>query len=187
MRVLVGQSSIFGLCESAEGIYVDPQKIEVVVKWEQPINVSKIQSFLGLAGYYCRFVEGFYKIVTHLIQLTRKNAKFQWDDNFEECFQELKTRLTSTPVLPLPSDNKGFVVYSVASRQGLGCVLMQHGKVVAYTSRQLKKHEQNYPAHDLELASVVFELKTWRHYLYRPTCQIFIDQRVSSIYLLKKS
>ena len=132
-------------------------------------------------------MKGFYKIATPLIRLTIKNAKFQWDDDCEKSFQELKTRLTSAPVLPLPSGNKGFMVYSDASRQGLGCVLMQHGKGVAYTSRQLKKHEQNYPAHDLELAAVVFELKSWRHYLYRATCQIFIDQRVSSIYLLKKS
>ena len=157
---------------SAKGIYVDPQKIEAVVNWERPTNVTEVRSFLGLAGYYRRFVEGFSKIVTPLTRLTRKNAKFQWDDNCEKSFQELKACLTSAPVLTLPSGNEGFVVYSDASRQGLGCVLMQHGKVVAYASRQLKKHEQNYPTHDLELAAVVFALKIWRHYLYGATCQI---------------
>jgi hypothetical protein len=78
----------------------------------------------------------------------------------------LKRRLTTAPVLILPSGTEGFVVYSDASRKGLGCVLMQHGKVVAYASRQLKTHEVNYPVHDLELAAVVFALRVWRHYLY---------------------
>ncbi|KAH9705011.1 Endonuclease [Citrus sinensis] len=154
---------------SAEGIYVDPQKIEAVVNWERPTNVTEVRSFLGLAGYYRRFVEGFSKIAIPLTRLTRKNAKFQWNDDCEKSFQELKACLTSAPVLTLPSGNEGFVVYSDASRQGLGCVLMQHGKVVAYASRQLKKHEQNYPTHDLELAAVVFALKIWRHYLYGAT------------------
>ena len=126
-----------------------------------------------MAGYYRRFVEGFSKIATPLTRLTRKNAKFQWDDECEKSFQELKTHLTSAPVLTLPSCYEGFVVYNDASRQGLGCVLMQHDKVVAYGSRQLKKHEQNYPTHDLELVAVVFALKTWWHYLYEATCQIF--------------
>lgn len=144
---------------SAEGIYVDRQKIKAVVNWERPTNVTEVRSFLGLAGYYRRFVEGFSKIATLLTRLTRKNAKFQWDDDCEKSFQELKARLTSAPILTLPSGNEGFVVYNDASRQGLGCVLMQHGKVVAYASKQLKKHEQNYPTHDLELAAVVFALK----------------------------
>ncbi|KAH9658749.1 Endonuclease [Citrus sinensis] len=162
---------------SAEGIYVDPQKIEAVVNWERPTNVTEVRSFLGLAGYYRRFVEGFSKIAIPLTRLTRKNAKFQWNDDCEKGFQELKACLTSAPVLTLPSGNEGFVVYSDASRQGLGCVLMQYGKVVAYASRQLKKHEQNYPTHDLELAAVVFALKIWRHYLYGATCQIFTDHK----------
>ena len=94
-------------------------------------------------------MEGFSKIAAPRTRLTKKNAKFQWDDDCEKSFQELKTRLTSAPVLTLPSGNEGFVVYSDASRQGFSCVLMQHGKVVAYASRQLKKHEQNYLTHNL--------------------------------------
>ena len=85
--------------------------------------------------------------------------------------------MTTTPVLALPSGKDGYVVYSDASRQGLGCVLMQDGRVIAYASRQLKKHEQNYPTHDLELAAVVFSLKIWRHYRYGVPCQIFTDQK----------
>ena len=102
---------------SAKGIYVDPQKIEAVVNWERPTNVTEVRSFLGLAGYYRRFVEGFSKIVTPLTRLTRKNAKFQWDDNCEKSFQELKACLTSAPVLTLPSGNEGLVVYIDASRK----------------------------------------------------------------------
>ncbi|VVA24606.1 PREDICTED: retrotransposon, partial [Prunus dulcis] len=94
-----------------------------------------------------------------------------------ESFIELKTRLTTAPVLALPDDSGNFVIYSDASQQGLGCVLIQHGRVIAYASRQLKKHELNYPVHDLELAAVVFALKIWRHYLYGETCQIFTDHK----------
>ncbi|CAL9026823.1 unnamed protein product, partial [Prunus brigantina] len=161
--------SFLGHVISAEGIYVDPQKIEAVMNWPQPTSVTEIRSFLGLAGYYRRFVEGFSVIAASLTRLTRKGVKFEWSDECEKSFTELKTRLTTAPVLALPDDSGNFVIYSDASQQGLGCVLMQHGKVIAYASRQLKKHELNYPVHDLELAAVVFALKIWRHYLYGET------------------
>ena len=109
--------------------------------------------------------------------LTRKGVKFEWTDRCEGSFQTLKEKLTSAPVLTLPEGNEGFEVYCDASYQGLGCVLMQHKRVVAYASRQLKKHELNYPTHDLELAAIIFALKTWRHYLYGATCQIFTDHK----------
>ena len=109
--------------------------------------------------------------------MTRKGVKFEWTDRCEGSFQTLKERLTSSPILTLPEGNEGFEVYSDASYQGLGYVLMQHKRVVAYASRQLKKHELNYPTHDLELATVIFALKTWRHYLYGATCQIFTDHK----------
>ncbi|CAL9012614.1 unnamed protein product, partial [Prunus brigantina] len=147
--------SFLGHVISAEGIYVDPQKIEAVMNWPQPTSVTEIRSFLGLAGYYRRFVEGFSVIAAPLTRLTRKGVKFEWSDECEKSFTELKTRLTTAPVLTLPDDSGNFVIYSDASQQGLGCVLMQHGKVIAYASRQLKKHELNYPVHDLELAAVV--------------------------------
>ena len=100
-----------------------------------------------------------------------------WSEECEKSFQELKRRLTTAPVLTLPSGTEGFVVYSDASGKGLGCVLMQHGKVIAYASRQLKTHEVNYPVHDLELAAVVFALRIWRHYLYGSRTQIFTDHK----------
>ncbi|KAH0639444.1 hypothetical protein KY285_036030 [Solanum tuberosum] len=112
--------------------------------------------FAPLAGYYRRFVEGFSSISYPSTKLTQKTVKFQWSEACEKSFQELKKRLTSAPVLTLPEGTQGFVVYCDASRVGLGCFLMQNGKVIAYASRQLKVHEKNYPTHDLELAVVVF-------------------------------
>jgi hypothetical protein len=132
---------------------------------------------LGLAGYYRCFVEGFSKLSGLLTALTRKNALFLWTDECEQSFQELKWWLVTAPVLTLPSESCRFVIYSDASRKGLGCVLMQNGKVVAYASRQLKSYELNYPTHDLELATIVFALKIWRHYLYEEKCEIFTDHK----------
>ena len=145
---------------------MDPQNIEAIVNWKPPTNVSEVRSFLGLAGYYRKFVEGFLKIATPLTNLLKKDQKFESFDTCQHSFEELRQRLTTAPVLVLPSGKDDYVVYNDASRQGLGCVLMQDGRVIACASRQLKKHEQNYLTHDLELAAVVFSLKIWRHYLY---------------------
>ena len=112
-----------------------------------------------------------------MTHLTQKGVKFEWDLNCERSFQELKKRLTSAPVLIIPERDRGYTVYCDASREGLGCVLMQDGKVVAYGSRQLKNHEKNYPTHDLELAAVVFALKSWRHYLYGEKFELFTDHK----------
>ena len=151
---------------SAEGISVDPGKIAAVVDWPRPTNVTEVRSFLGMAGYYRRFVKDFSKITTPLTQLLRKDHKFNWTEECEASFQELKQKLVTSSILVIPEDNEGYVVYSDASRQGLGCVLMQNGRVVTYASRQLRPHELNYPTHNLELAAVIFALKIWRHYLY---------------------
>ncbi|WOG86435.1 hypothetical protein DCAR_0205639 [Daucus carota subsp. sativus] len=162
---------------SSKGIEVDPKKIEAKWNWEVPKNVTEVRSFLGMAGYYRRFVEGFSKIAGPMTKLLRKNVPFQWTEEAQQSFDELKRRLTSAPVLTTPSGQGGFVVYSDASQQGLGCVLMQYGKVIAYASRQLRPHEKSYPVHDLELAAIVFALKIWRHYLYGETFQIFTDHK----------
>ncbi|KAA0050673.1 pol protein [Cucumis melo var. makuwa] len=160
------QVSFLGHVVSKAGVSVDPAKIEAVTDWTRPSTVSEVRSFLGLAGYYRRFVENFSHIATPLTQLTRKGAPFVWSKACEDSFQNLKQKLVTAPVLTVPDGSGSFVIYSDASKKGLGCVLMQQGKVVAYASRQLKSHEQNYPTHDLELAAVVFALKIWRHYLY---------------------
>jgi hypothetical protein len=132
---------------------------------------------LGLVEYYRRFIEGFSTIASPLTKLTRKEVRFVWSEEYEASFRELKKRLTSTPVLALPSGTEGFGVYSDASKRGLRCVLMQHRCVIAYVSRQLKSHEVNCPMHDLELAVVVFALRVWRHYLYGTQVQIFTDHK----------
>ena len=148
--------TFLGHVVSDQGVEVDPRKTEAVKKWPKPLTPTDIRSFLGLAGYYRRFVEGFSSIAAPLTTLTKKKSKFEWTDTCEKSFQELKDRLTSTPTLTLPKCGENYTVYCDASRVGLGCVLMQAGKVIAYASRHLKVHEKNYPTHDLELAAVVF-------------------------------
>ncbi|XP_052735534.1 uncharacterized protein LOC128197518 [Vigna angularis] len=116
---------------SAGGISVDPAKVRAVLDWKSPRSVTEVRSFVGLAGYYRRFIEGFGKIVAPLTQLTRKDRPFAWTDLCEERFQELKHKLTSAPVLIIPDTSKPFEVYCDASHQGLGCVLMQEKRAVA--------------------------------------------------------
>jgi len=162
---------------SAQGIAVDPTKIETVVKWERPQTVAEVRSFLGLVGYYKRFVEGFSKMVNPLTQLTRKDHPFAWTDVCEAYFEDMKRRLMIASVLVIPDLTKMFEVYCDTSYQGLGCVLLQEKQPVTYASRQLKEHEKNYPMHDLELATIVFALKTWRHYLYGAQFQVFSNHK----------
>ncbi|XP_035834062.1 uncharacterized protein LOC110881072 [Helianthus annuus] len=162
---------------NSEGVLVDPSKIEAVMKWVSPKTPTEVRSFLGLAGYYRRFIQDFSKIALPLTKLTRKKVKFVWGEDQEDAFHVLKEKLSSSPVLTLPEGTEDLVVYSDASHQGLGCVLMQRGKVIAYASRQLKPHEGNYPTHDLELAAVIFALKIWRHYLYGAKCTIYSDHK----------
>ena len=148
--------------------------------------MAKIQSFLGLAGYYRRFVQDFSKIASSLTHLTKKGVDFVWTDECENSFAELKRRFISAPVLVSPDESGGLIVYTDASKKGLGCVLMQHGKVIAYASRQLKEHEKKYPTHDLELAAVVHALKIWRHYLYGEKIMIFTDHKSLKYFFTQK-
>ncbi|GKV41219.1 hypothetical protein SLEP1_g48785 [Rubroshorea leprosula] len=145
--------------------------------WLDNVAFLEIRSFLGLAGYYCRFVGDFSRIALPMTRLIRKNTKFEWTPKCEKSFLTLKEKLITTPVLALPINGEKFTIYSDASKKGLGCVLMQKDRVIAYASRQLKPYEENYPTHDLELAVVVFALKIWRHYLYGETCEIFTDHK----------
>ncbi|GJV67412.1 putative reverse transcriptase domain-containing protein [Tanacetum coccineum] len=160
-----------------DGIHMDPSKVESVKNWKIPESSTKIRSFLGLAGYYRRFIENFSKIAKPLTLLTQKNKTYVWGNEQDEAFRILKEKLCNAPVLALPDGPDDFVVYCDASKQGFGCVLMQRGKVIAYASRQLKKHEKNYTTHDLELGAVVFALKIWRHYLYGTKSVIYTDHK----------
>ncbi|GKC65913.1 putative reverse transcriptase domain-containing protein, partial [Tanacetum coccineum] len=135
---------------NGDGIYVDPSKIEAVKNWKAPRTPSEVRSFLGLAGYYRRFIKDFSKIAKPLTVLTQKTLL----DGLED-----------------------FVVYCDAYGLGLGCVLIQRGKVIAYASRQLKIHEKKYTTYDLELGAVVFALKIWRHYLYGIKSVIYTDHK----------
>jgi len=162
---------------SKEGVMVDPSKISAVKEWKAPKSVTEVRSFLGLAGYYRRFVQDFSRIPKPMTKLLQKDTRYKWTDDCEEAFQELKKRLTSAPILTLPIDGEDYDLYSDASLNGLGCVLMQNNKVIAYAAQQLKIHEKNYPTHDLELAAVVFALKIWRHYLYGVHCRFFTDHK----------
>jgi hypothetical protein len=130
-----------------------------------------------LAGYYRKFIQDFSRIATPLTQLTKKGVPFVWSAQCHDAFLLLKQKLTSAPVLAIPSNDRCFVVYTDASLLGLGAVLMQVERVVAYASRQLRVHEHNYPTHDLELAAIVFALKMWRHYLYGVQFQLFTDHK----------
>jgi hypothetical protein len=162
---------------SKGGIAVDPGNVRDVLNWVVPQTVKEVRSFLGLAGYYRRFNENFSKIAKPLTSLLEKGVDFSWTDERQKAFEELKKRLTTAPVLTLPDQSKRFTVYCDALRDGLGRVLMQEGRVIAYASRQLRRHELNYPTHDLELAVVVHALKIWRHYLFGQRCDIYTDHK----------
>ncbi|GKE61958.1 putative reverse transcriptase domain-containing protein [Tanacetum coccineum] len=140
-----------GYVIDSEGIHVDPAKIESIKDWASPKTSTEICQFLGFAGYYRRFIEA--------------------------AFQLLKQKLCSALILALPEGSENFVVYCDASHKGLGAVLMQREKVIAYASHQLKIYEKNYTTHDLELRAIVFALKMWRYYLYRTKCVVFTDHK----------
>ncbi|GJR45408.1 putative reverse transcriptase domain-containing protein [Tanacetum coccineum] len=154
----------------SNGVHVDPAKIEAIKNWAAPTTPTEVRQFLGLAGYYRRFIKEFSLISKPLTKLTQKNKPYVWGDDEEEAFQTLKLKLCSAPILSLPEGNEDFVVYCDASLKGFGAVLMQREKVIAYASRQLRKNEENYTTHDLELGAVVFALRLWRHYLYGTKC-----------------
>ena len=169
--------SFLGHILSAEGVSVDPGKVEDILNWKPPTTVHQVRSFMGMAGYYRRFIPDFSRISKPITELLKNSVKFVWSPDCEKAFQTLKKLLTTAPVLAQPDIEKPFDVYCDASGTGLGCVLMQEGRVIAYASRQLKRHEENYPTHALELAAVVHALKIWRHYLLGNTTNIYIDHK----------
>ncbi|XP_073133909.1 uncharacterized protein [Henckelia pumila] len=138
---------------SKDGVEVDPSTVQAVKDCSVPRSALEIRSFLGLAGYYRKFIKDFSSIYVPLTALTKKNAKFIWKPECQESFDVLKEALTTAPVLAMPSGEGDFVVYTDASMLGLGTLLMQRDSAIAYASRQLKEHENNYPTYDLELAA----------------------------------
>ncbi|XP_075504528.1 uncharacterized protein LOC142541968 [Primulina tabacum] len=155
---------LLGHIVSKEGVEVDPSKVESIKQWPVPKSVMEIHSFLGLAGYYHKL--RVLSIAVHLTSLTKKNMNFVWGPKCQKCFDQLKQEPTTASVFAMPTDQGEYVVFTDASKLGLGVVLMQNDRVIAYESRKLKIHEKNYPTRDPKLAVVVFALKIWRHYLY---------------------
>jgi hypothetical protein len=139
--------------------------------------VFEVRSFLGLAGYYRRFIPNFSKNTNPITELLKKENKYLWCEACDEAFKHLKRLLTTSPVLAQPDTTKLFDVYCDASGTGLGGVLMQEGRVISYSSRQLRRHEEHYPSHDLELAAVVTALQTWRHYLLGNAVHIYTEHK----------
>ena len=178
--------AFLGHVVSSRGVSIDPSKIEAVTNWPKPTSVADIRSFLGLAGYYRRFVQDFSKIAPALTRLTWKGVDFVWSEDCEASFEELKRRLVTAPVLVLPDRTGGLSVYTNVSHRSLGCELMQHGKVIAYVSHQLKKNEKKYLTHDLDLAAVVHALKIWRRYLYGENILIFTDHKSLKYFFTQK-
>jgi hypothetical protein len=162
---------------SAMGIAVDPSKVHEVFDWKSPRLVTQIHSFLGLLGYYRRFIPNFSNIAKPMTKVLEKEAKFKWSPPCEEAFLTLKKLLTTAPVLAQPDIEKPFDVYCDASGTGIGGVLMQGGHAIAYASQQLQRHEKYYPTHDLELSAVVHMLKVWRHYLLGNLVHIYTDHK----------
>jgi hypothetical protein len=150
---------------SCEGISVNPEKVKAIMEWPVPKNAHEVRSFMGLAGYYPRFVEGFSKIVKPITTLQHKGVRYEWTEECDSAFIKLKRLLTSAPILRVMDMEKDFTVYTDALKQGLGAMLMQDGGVIDYESRKLKKHKELYVTHDLEMAVVMLALKIWRHYL----------------------
>jgi hypothetical protein len=139
--------------------------------------VHQVCSFLGLAGYYRIFIPNFSNISKPITDLLKKDEKFIWNAERDEAFQTLKKLLTTSHVLAQLDITKSFDVCCDASDTGLGCVLMQEGRVTAHSSCQLRSYEEHYLTHDLELAAMVHSLRTWRHYLLGNVSHIFTDHK----------
>ena len=144
---------------------MDPDKIREIMEWHVPKDVSDVRSFMGITGYYRKFIEGFSKIVNPITSLQKKGKIFVWDIKYEEIFNKLKELLTTTPILKITDPNMDFVVCTDACNEGLGGVLTQEGNVITYESRKLKIHEKNYATYDLELPVIIHALKMWSHHL----------------------
>jgi hypothetical protein len=156
---------------------VDPGKVKEVLEWKPPTTVSDVRSFLGLAGYYRRFILNFSKIAKPITELLKKGNKYVWSEACDEAFKHLKKLLTTSLVLAQPDTAKSFDVYCDASSTGLGGVLMQEGQVISYSLRQLTRHEGHYPTYDLQLVAVVMAFWTWRHYLLGNVVHIYTDHK----------
>ncbi|KAG7547458.1 Retrotransposon gag domain [Arabidopsis suecica] len=164
-----------GFIVSKQGLQVDEEKIKAIQDWPTPTNISQVRSFHGLASFYRRFVKDFSSIAASLTAVIKKTVPFTWGEAQEHAFQNLKNSLTKAPVLALPDFNKTFEVECDASGIGIGAVLTQGGKPVAFFSEKLSGASLNYPTYDKELYALVRAMETWQHYLLSRECVIHTD------------
>jgi hypothetical protein len=150
---------------SDEGIVVDPKKVKDIMECPAPTNFAEGHSFMGLVGYYQWLIEGFSKRENMITELQKKNNNFFWNEKCAEAFRRLKDLLKKTPILNAPNMDRDFLVCIKTSKEGLGAILMQDGRVIVYISRKLRRHEENYATHDFEMLAIVYSLRFWRHYL----------------------
>jgi len=169
---------------SQEGVKVDPEKIKAITEWPKPKNISKLRGFLGLTGYYRRFIKNYAHLTTPLSNLLKKNS-FKWDNSAQECFETLKRVMSSTPVLATPDFAKPFVVECDASGIGIGAVLMQDGHPIAFESRKLNKKEELKSTYNKEMLAIMHALAKWRQYLLGSKFSIRTDHN-SLQYLLRQ-
>jgi hypothetical protein len=177
VQVWIQEVPFLGHVVSLEGITVDPSKVKEVLDWKPPTSVSEARSFLGLTGYYRRFILNFSMVAKPITELLKKGNKYIWNDACDEAFKVLKKLLTTSPSLTQSDITKPFDVYCDASGTGLGGDLIQEGILISYFTKQIRRHEEHYPTYDLELAAVVMALKTWRHYLLGNVVHIYTDHK----------
>ena len=172
---------------SQKGVGTDPKKTDSISKWPLPKNISELRSFLGLANYYHRFIKDFAKIAAPLNDLLKKDVTYEWDNNCEKAFTELKNKLISAPVLSIPDQSKPFTLHCDASDLAIGAVLSQDDHPVGFTSRKLIEAELNYPVHEKELLSIVNAIKVWKHYLLGNQVIIYTDHKPLEFFNSQKS
>ena len=171
------QIEYLGFIVSRDGISVDPAKVNDIVEWVEPKNVSEVRGFLGITGWYRVFIKDYAVIAAPLTGLLKKGIRIEWNQKLQESFERLKEIVTTAPCLKLPDFSKEFEVVTDASGIALGGVLTQEGRPVSFTSRKLKPYESNYATHDLELLAVIHALKVWRHYLLGRKFKLVTDHK----------
>lgn len=154
-----------GFVVSAQGISVDQAKVKAIMEWPTPTSLTEVRSFHGLASFYRRFVKNFSTKAVPLTEVVKKTVGFKWGPEQEDAFVQLKKDLTSTPVLKLPYFYNTFELECDASGVGIGAVLLQDGRPIAYFSEKLSGPALNYSTYDKELYAVVRAMENWQHYL----------------------